>query len=70
MLSVDRIEGKYAVCEQEDGKFIKIPLMQLPDSVCEGDILEHMDGHYAINEKETKKRRAENAALFKKLLQK
>ena len=32
-LIVDRIEGKIAVCEQEDKKIINIPLADLPDDI-------------------------------------
>lgn len=68
MLSVDRIEGEYAVCEKGNGRFVKIPLIQLPDTVCEGDVLEYIDRRYVVNHKETQKRRSDNAALLKKLL--
>lgn len=46
---IDRIEGKYAVCEQEDLKTIDIPLADLPDGVHEGNILEYNNGIYKID---------------------
>ena len=48
-LVVDRIEGKIAVCEQEDMKMINIPLADLPDDIHEGSILKIIDGAYIID---------------------
>ncbi len=34
---IDRIEGKYAVVEMENGEFENMPLSLLPEGACEGD---------------------------------
>lgn len=38
MYSIDRIEGDYAVLEQ-DGVLTNVPLSELPEGVREGDLL-------------------------------
>ncbi len=42
-LIVDRFEGTYAVCEQEDQTIVKIEKSKLPKGTKEGDVL-IMDG--------------------------
>ncbi len=37
-LTVDRLEGGFAVCENENGDMVNVPLAALPD-VREGDVL-------------------------------
>lgn len=37
--TVDRIEGCFAVCEDENGKMEKIELSVIPSNVKEGDVL-------------------------------
>lgn len=50
---VDRIEGKYAVIELEDGTTFNLPILLVP-SVKEGDVIK------IELEKEETKKRAEN----------
>ncbi len=64
---VERIESGIAVCELADGSFVKIPLEQLPEGVCEGDCITEQDGVYIIDEDETRRRREYAASLLKKL---
>ncbi len=36
---IDRFEGSFAVCETENGDFINIPAVVLPDNSKEGDVI-------------------------------
>ena len=36
---VDRIEGNYAVCEDENNKIVNIPLKELPEGIKEKDVI-------------------------------
>lgn len=38
-LTIDRIEGEWAVCEYEKGKTIDLPVALLPADAREGDVL-------------------------------
>lgn len=38
-LTIDRIEGEWAVCEYEKGKTINLPAALLPEDAREGDAL-------------------------------
>lgn len=57
MLIIDRFEGKYAIVEQELGKYLNIKRNQLPKNAKEGDCLFIDKGIYKIDEIETKKRK-------------
>lgn len=50
--TVDRIEGNYAVCEDERGSFHNIPKDLLPN-VREGDVLDEENGKFTKNEQAT-----------------
>jgi hypothetical protein len=56
--TIDRIEGKCAVCEDENGKMVNIPLSSLPASVKEGTKLQNLGSTYKVikssNEKQIK----------------
>ncbi len=49
LITVDRIEGEFAVCELEDGTMEDIPLNKLPSEIEEGSVLEFVDGEYRID---------------------
>lgn len=53
---IDRFEGSFAVCEQENGKFITIPRFHLPKEVKEGDTIVLKDGNYTIDINDTNSR--------------
>lgn len=38
-LTIDRIEGEWAVCEYEQGKTLDLPAALLPEGAREGDVL-------------------------------
>lgn len=40
LVSIDRIEGNYAVCELSDGNMVDIPLKDFKEIVSEGDIFD------------------------------
>ena len=67
-LSVDRIEGDTAFCEDDNQAVIKIPLSCLPRGIREGNVLCLENGVYAIDEGEEARRRRQNFELFKSLL--
>lgn len=55
---IDRFEGNYAICENEDKKFVNIPKYKLPLEASEGDCLlltEH--GTYIIDQESKEKRK-------------
>lgn len=63
-LIVDRFEGAYAICEDEEKKLFAIELAELPKGVREGDVLEISDdGSLNVSAEKT-------AARRKKILQK
>ena len=58
-ITVDRIEGDFAVCELENMSFVNIPLNELPEGIREGNVLLVENNTYAIDietEKERKKK--------------
>ncbi len=68
-LTVDRIDGIYAICEDKDRKMFAIPLTDLPANVREGDKLDiDNEGTVTVNDKATaearKATRAKEDALF------
>jgi hypothetical protein len=58
MIIIDRFEGEYAVCEEEDGRFRKIPKVLLPPGSREGDCLAPgRDGGWQTDRAATRERR-------------
>lgn len=70
MLIIDRLEEGIAVCEPENGPMVELPLAKLPQGVREGDVLIPNGEGYRIDLEETRRRRAEHAALFTRLSRK
>jgi hypothetical protein len=66
MIVLDRFEGSYAVLETDSGS-LDIPREQLPQSACEGDVLELNEGRYIVNEAATAERRSKMLSKLKKL---
>ena len=59
-ISIDRFEGKYAVCIYDDEKIEKIEKKNLPKNVKEGDVLKVLpNGNFEFDLKETNRRRDE-----------
>lgn len=58
-LIIDRFEGKYAVCELEDGKFVDIFKDDIPKDAKEGDVLTKTDSGYRVEKIATEAKREE-----------
>ncbi|MFL0248071.1 DUF3006 domain-containing protein [Candidatus Clostridium stratigraminis] len=54
---IDRFEGNYAVCEEEDRTMIDIEKSKLPPEAKEGDVLSILDDVITIDIIETEKRK-------------
>ena len=67
MLSIDRIEGSLAVCEQDDGTMISVDISLFVPGTKEGGIYRFSDGKWVYDENETTRRREEAAALLAEL---
>ncbi len=55
-LTIDRFEGKFAVCMQED-KIINIPRYKLPIEAKDGDCLVLENGFFVVKNEETEEKR-------------
>lgn len=68
--SIDRLEGDLALCEDPAGSRQALPRSALPAGAREGDcFLREADGSCRLAPEETARRRRENAALTRHLLQ-
>ncbi|GAA0694683.1 DUF3006 domain-containing protein [Clostridium cadaveris] len=57
---VDRIEGSFAVCEEEDGTMENISLEKIKGDIRDGVILlETCKGYFRVDEEKTKEREKE-----------
>ena len=56
-LTIDRFEGKIAVCENEDGDAVEIDKNELPKEAKVGDIIKVKDEKYIIDNAATKQRK-------------
>ena len=69
---IDRIEEDIAVLEESlptsEVSERRIPMAWLPEDVREGDVLVRTGSGFAVDEKETEKRRAEAAAVLQKII--
>lgn len=70
---IDRIEEDIAVLEESlptgEVSERRIPMAWLPEDVREGDVLVRTGSGFAVDEKETEKRRAEAAAVLQKIIE-
>ncbi len=62
--TIDRFEGKYAVCENETGEMINLPAEQLPEKAKEGDIIIESNGIYTVDCVASNKAKAEIEKLM------
>ncbi len=68
MLSIDRFEDIYAICESDDQKLFAIEISELPVGAKPGDIIcISGDGRLSIDKKETAKRKERIKSLQDKL---
>lgn len=49
MLIIDRIEEDFAVCQDDKGGYVNIPLNLLPEGAGEGTALREIDGGYILD---------------------
>jgi uncharacterized protein (AIM24 family) len=54
---IDRFEGQYAVCEDEQGQMVNIEISKIPEAAVEGDVLVYTAAGYEIDTEETGKRK-------------
>lgn len=68
MLIIDRFEGEYAVCEEEDGSFKKLPRLFLPVGCREGDCLvPQPGGAWQVDREATAQRRKKIQEMLRNL---
>lgn len=67
MWSIERFEGDFALCEDENGGRLRLPAQSLPAGAREGDILRRQGGIYRIDDAETARRRAQASARLERL---
>lgn len=69
MLSIDRFEGEYAICVDEQGHVVEIETALIEDGADEGDYIFENDGRYYVDRDKTKAERDEILALQDELFQ-
>lgn len=68
MIIIDRFEGEYAVCEEEDGGFKKLPRVFLPAGSREGDcLIPAPDGSWQVDRAATAQRRQQIRRMLEDL---
>ena len=67
--SIDRFEGKFAVCESADGTSMTIEKSKLPKGAKAGDVLNIEGDEISIDSIETEARKEKVAALVDELFQ-
>ena len=66
---IDRIEGGFAVCEDENRNMSDIPLLEFPFEVNAGDIIEYSADGFKRLENETEERKAKLKERFDNLFE-
>ena len=67
-LIIDRFEGTYAICEDQEKKMFAISLNELPQGAKPGDVLQISGaGELYVDQEETQRRRKKMAGLQSKL---
>lgn len=66
MIIIDRFEGEFAVCE-DDEKQVLIEKSEISEDAKEGDVIEKVSCGYVVNVIETQKRREKIIALQESL---
>ena len=64
---IDRFEGEYAVCEDENGAFVNIPKDRFSCDARSGDIVIRVEGKLVVDKNASDNKRAEISALQKRL---
>ena len=67
-LIIDRFEGTYAICEDQEKKMFAISLNELPQGAKPGEVLQISGaGELSVDQEETQRRRKKMAGLQSKL---
>ena len=67
-LIIDRFEGTYTICEDQEKKMFAISLNELPQGAKPGDVLQISGaGELSVDQEETQRRRKKMAGLQSKL---
>lgn len=66
-LIVDRITGRFAVCENEKGETVTLPMETLPEGVHEGAVLLEEAGRYRLDEARERALREKTQKLWHRL---
>ena len=67
-LIIERFEGTYAICEDQEKKMFAISLNELPQGAKPGDVLQISGaGELSVDQEETQRRRKKMAGLQSKL---
>lgn len=69
MFSIDRFEGGYAVCVDDEENIVNIKQSLIRENAVPGDIIEEKDGFYITLKDETKRRKEEIKKLQDELFQ-
>ena len=69
-LTIDRFEGGFAVCEDEDGKILNVDKTTIENSAKEGDIifLSEGQGIFFVDKKKSEDRRRSIEERFRRLI--
>lgn len=68
MLSIEYIGAEFAVCIDDDGKKVKIPRSELPDTAAVNDVIsKHPGGSYGIDKNETGFRKNRNRTMLERM---
>lgn len=71
MLSIDRFEAQYAICEDNDKRAFAIAISEIPKGAKEGDVIRISDdGDITIDKEETDRRRKKIIAMQNSLWKK
>ncbi|NNJ31305.1 DUF3006 domain-containing protein [Lacrimispora defluvii] len=65
---IDRIEQEIAICEEESGAMVKLPLKELPKGSREGDVLFKINGVFQFDGEETNRRRQKMREKLNRLI--
>jgi hypothetical protein len=65
---IDRIEQELAICEEESGAMVKLPLKELPKGSREGDVLFKRNGTFQFDGEETNRRRQKMREKLNRLI--
>ena len=66
-LCIDRFEGDFAICEDENLKIVKIDLKKIKSRAKEGDILKFYNDFYIVDFDKTLERKTKNYKIQEKI---